>query len=105
MKIKKNDTILVTKGKYKGKKAKVLKVFPKENRLIAEGINIVKRHRKPTKTDEKGKILEMPSPIFSSNVKLICKNCKKPTKIGTKIITKKGKEVKVRFCKKCKKET
>ena len=105
MKIRKNDIVLVTKGKYRGKTGKVLKVFPNENRLIVEGINIVKKHTRPQKAEEKGKILEIPAPVYSSNVKLICKACKKPTKISYKIVLKKEKEKKVRICKKCNKET
>jgi len=105
MKIKKDDTVLITKGKYRGKTGKVLKAIPKENRVIVEKVNIVKKHVRPRKTGEKGKVLEIPAPISVSNVKLICKKCKKPTKISYKIVLKKGKKVKVRICKKCGKET
>jgi len=105
MKIKKSDIVLVTKGKYRGKTGKVLKAIPKENRVIVEGVNIVKKHLKPRRTDEKGKILEIPAPIDVSNLKLICKKCKKSTKITYKIVLEKGKEKKVRICKKCGKKT
>ncbi len=108
MKIKKGDIVLVTKGKYRGKKGKVLKAIPKENRLIVEGVNIVKKHARPKKSGEKGKILEIPSPIFASNTKLICQKCKKPTKIGYLLKPdSKGKKKtkKTRICKKCGKET
>ena len=105
MKIRKNDTVLVTKGKYRGKKGKVLRAMPKQNQLIVEGVNILKKHAKPKKTGEKGKILEITGPIFISNVKLICKKCKKAVKTGYKFIVKKDKKVKVRICKKCGKET
>jgi len=105
MKIKKGDTVLVTKGKYRSKTGKVLRALPKDNRVIVEGVNIVKRHTRPRKTGEKGKILETPAPIYVSNIKLICKKCKKPTKISYKIVLKKGKKTKTRVCKKCGKET
>lgn len=105
MKIKKGDTALITKGKYRGKTGKILRALPEDDRVIVEGVNIVKRHTKPRKTGEKGKILEIPAPIYVSNVKLICKKCKKPTKISYKIVLKKGKKTKIRVCKKCGKET
>lgn len=105
MKIHKNDTVLITKGKYRGKKGKVLRSMPKQNQLIVDGVNIVKKHIRPQKSDEKGKILETPAPINTANVKLICKKCKKATKAGYKFATKKDKKIKVRVCKKCGKET
>ena len=109
MKIKKGDTVLITKGKYRGKTGKVLKAIPKENRVVVSGVNIVKKAVRPKREGEKGKILEIPAPIAVSNVKLICKKCKKATRIGYKIKSKvenqKLKRIKVRICKKCGKET
>lgn len=105
MKIKKDDTILVIKGKYQGKKGKVLRAMPKKNRAIVEGINIIKRHTRARKTGEKGKILAAPGPINISNIKLICKKCKKAVKVQYKIVLEKDKKVKKRICKKCGKET
>lgn len=105
MKLRKNDTVLITKGKYRGKTGKVLRVFIKENRIIVEGINLAKKSTRPKKEGEKGKILEIPSPIFVSNTKLICKKCKKPTRIGYKFIEKDGEKIKTRICKKCESET
>lgn len=101
MKIKKGDTVLVISGKYRGKTGKVLKAFPKEEKILVEGINIVKKHQKPKRSGEKGEIIQMPSPIHVSNVKLICKNCKKATRVGYKI--EQGQ--KIRICKKCGKNT
>jgi large subunit ribosomal protein L24 len=98
MKIKKGDTVLVICGKYRGKVGKVLKAFPKEKKILVEGVNIAKKHRKPRKAGEKGQIIEFSLPIDVSNVKLICPNCKKATRIGYKI----NKGNKERFCKKCK---
>ncbi len=97
MKIKKGDTILITSGKDRGKKAKVLEVFPKEKRIIAEGANIRKKHVKPKKTGEKGQIVQIPGPIDISNVKFICSKCGKAIKVGYKVVQKK----KFRICKKC----
>jgi len=97
MKIKKNDTVLIISGKDRGKKGKVLHVFPKDQRLLVEGVNMRKKHVRPKKSGEKGQIVESPSPLTVSNVKLICPKCAKPSRIGSKIIDKK----KYRMCKKC----
>jgi len=101
MKIKKNDTVLIISGKDRGKKGKVLEVFPKEGKLLVEGVNIRKKHVRPKKSGEKGQIVESPSPFFLSNAKLICFKCAKATRVGYKIIEKK----KHRICKKCGQET
>ena len=79
--------------------------MPQINHVVVDGVNIVKKHVKPQKTGEKGKIIQTPSPINVSNVKIICKKCKKPVKIRYKTILKKGTKVKIRICKKCGKET
>jgi large subunit ribosomal protein L24 len=97
MKIKKEDTVLIISGKDRGRKGKVLDVFPKSNTLVIEGINIRKKHVRPKKSGEKGQIVEMPGPMSTSNVKLICVKCKKATRVGYKIDGKK----KYRICKKC----
>ncbi len=97
MKIKKGDTVLIISGKSRGKKGKVLKVFPKENRILVEGANLRKKHQKPRKSGEKGQIISMPSPTPISNVKLVCPKCAKPARMGYKIVGKK----KFRICKKC----
>ncbi|XOB40422.1 MAG: 50S ribosomal protein L24 [Candidatus Nealsonbacteria bacterium] len=100
MKIKKGDTILIISGKYRGKKGKILKAFPKQGRIMIEGINLVKKHQKPKKTGEKGQIIEIPAPMDVSNVKLICPKCTKATRVAYKIIN----DRKYRICKKCGKE-
>jgi len=100
MKIKKDDTVLIISGKDKGKKAKVLKVLPKANKIMAEGVNIARKHRKPKSEREKGQIVEIPKPIHVSNVKLICPKCARPTRVGYKIVDKN----KFRICKKCQQE-
>jgi len=100
MKLKKGDQILIIKGKDRGRRGKIVKVLPKEQRVIIEGLNLRKKHIRPKKEGEKGEILEIPEPLNVANVKLICPQCKKPSRVGYK--TTKGK--KYRFCKKCKKE-
>lgn len=97
MKIKKGDTVLMIKGKDRGRKGKVIKAIPKENKVIVEGLNLIKKHIKPRREGEKGKVVQLPRPVFVSNTKLICPKCKKATRIGYKIL----KEKKYRFCKKC----
>jgi len=97
VKIKKGDQVLIISGKDRGRKGKVLKAFPKEKKILVEGINLRKKHQKPKKSGEKGEIIRVPGPINVSNTKLICPKCKKATKVGYKI--SKGK--KYRICKKC----
>lgn len=100
MRIKSGDTVLIISGKDRNKKGKVLEVFPKDNRLIVEGINIVKKHVRPKRSGEKGQRVEVPRPLNASNLKLICPKCKKATRIGYKLVEK-GREKRVRTCKKC----
>jgi large subunit ribosomal protein L24 len=97
MKIKKGDTALITSGKDRGRKGKVLEVFPKQSRILVEGMNLRKKHQKPKRSGEKGQIVEMPAPIHISNVKLICPKCGKAGRIKYKIIEGK----KYRICNKC----
>jgi large subunit ribosomal protein L24 len=98
MKIKKGDTVLVISGKWKGKTGKVLRAFPKEQKILVEGVNIVKKHLKPGGKREKGQIVEIEKPIHVSKVKLICPECKRPTRVGYEKVGDK----KMRVCKKCK---
>jgi len=97
MKLKKGDSVQVMSGKEKGKRGKISRVYPEDLRVVVEGINIKKRHRKPTKSGEKGQIIEKQNPIASSKVQLICPKCAKPVRLGYKIEGK----VKVRICRKC----
>lgn len=101
MKIRKGDTVEIISGKDKSKKGKVVKVLLKEDRIIVEKINIIKRHKKKTGKDkEPGGILEYEAPINISNVLLVCPICSRSTRIGYKV-DKEGN--KTRVCKKCKK--
>jgi|SRR3989338_7375624 len=100
MKIKKGDNIIVLKGKDKGKKGKVQKAFPKEGKLIVEGVNMRKKHLKPKRAGEKGQIVQLAGLMSVSNVGLVCPKCSKPARIGFKMQGSK----KYRFCKQCKAE-
>lgn len=109
MKIKKGDTVLIISGKDRGKKGKVLEVFPKEKRLLVEGINLRKKHTRPKREGEKGQIVELALPIPISQAKLICPRCQKATRVGYILKEEpqpglKGKKKKFRICKKCEKE-
>jgi len=97
MKIKKSDTVLIISGKDRGRRGKVLKVLPKEEKLVVEGINLRKKHLKPRRTGEKGQIIQFPAPLHISNIKLICSKCGKTTRVGYKMES----ERKQRICKKC----
>jgi large subunit ribosomal protein L24 len=97
MKIKTGDTVLIISGKDKDKTGKVIEVFSDDHRIMVEGINIVKKHVRPKRSGEKGQRVEVPRPFHVSNAKLICPKCKKPTRVGARIIEKR----KYRVCKKC----
>ena len=92
MKIKKDDTVLVITGKDKGKTGKVLKAFPKENRIIVEGVNIQTKHQK-ARQDIPAQIVKIEGPIDASNVMYYDKSAKKGTRIGYKI--ENGKKVRI----------
>ena len=94
--VKKNDKVKVIAGKDKGKEGVVEQVFPKEQRVIVKGVNIVKKHQKPTNTKPNGGIVEVEAPIHVSNVTLLDPSNNKPTRIGHKVVDGK----KVRFAKK-----
>ena len=86
--IKTDDQVLVTSGKDRGKRGKVLRVEPKKNRLYVEGLNIIKRHQRPTQTSraqQVGGVIEKEGPIHISNVMLIDPNDNKPTRVGVEI--------------------
>lgn len=71
MNIKKGDTVLIMTGKDKGKKGAVIKAFPKEDKVVVEGLNMVSKHRRPRKSGEKGQTLKIAMPIHVSNVKKV----------------------------------
>lgn len=97
MKLKKGDQILIAKGKDKGKSGKISRVLPKENKILVEGLNLKKKHVRPKKSGEKGKIVALASFFSAANARLICPKCKKATRIGYQMIDK----IKKKICKKC----
>lgn len=95
--VKKGDTVLVIAGKDKGKTGKVLNAMPSENAVVVEGVNIVNKHKKPRNAQEKGGIVKLENKIDVSNVQVVCAECKKATRVATKV--ENGKTVRV--CKHC----
>ncbi len=98
LRIKKGDRVLVRSGKDKNKKGKVIAAYPGEGKVKVEGVNIIKKHAKPTQKVKQGGIREMEAPIYASKVVLICPECSQPTRVS-KAKTVKGEPV--RSCKKC----
>lgn len=96
--VKRGDTVVVISGKDKGKKAKVLVALPQEGKVVVEGVNINKKHKKPGNNMQQGGIINQESAIFSSKVMLWCERCKKGVRLGHRILDDKSK---VRYCKSC----
>ena len=84
MKLKKGDNVIAVAGKDKGKKGKIIRVIPKENKVVVEGINILKKHQRPRKSGEKGQIMKIAMPIHASNVMVLDPKTDKPSRIGKK---------------------
>ena len=98
-KIKKNDIVKMLIGKDRGKTGKVLSVFPKKERALVQGLNMVKKHTRKTKDDQQGGIIEKERPVSISNMMVVCQKCNKAARIG---FNKLSDGTKVRICKKCK---
>ncbi len=98
MKIRKNDSVLAIAGKDRGKKGKVRFAYPKDNKVVVGGINLIKRHTRARATARQAGIIEQEAPISVSNVMLICSRCNNPTRVGFRFLED-GK--KVRICRSC----
>ena len=96
MTVKKGDNVVVISGKEKGKQGKVLEVFPEENRVLVDGVNIVSRHQKARNQQEKSGIVKKSAPVDASNVMVVCPACGKATRVHHKEIN--GKKVRVCKC-------
>ncbi|MGQ9630321.1 MAG: 50S ribosomal protein L24 [bacterium] len=96
--VKRDDRVIVLSGKEKGKSGRVLRVFPKEQRVLVEKLNMVKRHSRPRSQTDQGGIIEKEAPIHISNTMVICPRCGEPTRVGRRILEGVGS---VRVCKKC----
>jgi len=96
--VKKGDLVMVIAGKDRGKSGRIIRVIPKEQRVVVERINLVKKHLRPSPATGQGGIVEVEAPIHISNVMPICPNCNNPTRVGRKILED---GTKVRICKRC----
>ncbi len=96
--IKRDDVVRILTGKDKGKTSKVMAVIPDHERVIVEGVNMVKKHVRPRRQGEKGQRVSIAAPLHVSNVQLVCPQCKKPTRVGIS----RANDLRQRVCKKCK---
>ena len=96
--VKKDDLVMVVAGKDKGKSGKVLRVMPDKGRVLVENLNLIKRHTRPSRTNNEGGIIEKEALIALSNVQLLCQGCDTPARTGLNVLEDGSK---VRFCKKC----
>jgi large subunit ribosomal protein L24 len=97
--IRKNDNVVVTTGKDRGKRGRVVRLEPEKNRLVVEGVNMIKRHTRPNpQKNVKGGVVEREAALHASNVQLVCPECGKPTRLGSRFL---GDGRKVRICRKC----
>ncbi len=95
--IRKNDTVMVIKGRDRGKTGKVLRVLPGTGRVVIERLNIVKRHSKPRGTASPGGIVEKEAPLAVSNVMVMCDRCNAPVRIAIKVAAGTA----TRVCRRC----
>ncbi|MCL5292845.1 MAG: 50S ribosomal protein L24 [Actinobacteria bacterium] len=96
--VKKGDRVEVITGKDKGKRGKILRAIPDKERVVIEGVNLIKRHSKPTQKNPQGGIVEREAPLHVSNVMVVCSSCNQPTRVGHRL-SEEGR--KVRVCRKC----
>ncbi len=96
--VRKEDNVLIMKGKDRGRSGTVRLVIPEDNRVIVTGINIVKRHMRPRGPQQPGGIVEREAPIALANVRPLCPSCDKPVRVGFRVLAD---DRKVRYCKKC----
>lgn len=97
LRIKTGDIVRVLRGRDRGKQAKIMAVFPKEGRVLVEGINMVFRHVRPRRAGEKGQRVQVAAPVNAAIVQLMCPQCKKGTRVGLRREDNK----RLRVCKQC----
>lgn len=95
--LKRDDRVIVLAGKEKGKKGKVLKSVPEKGGVVVEGLNLIKRHTRPSQKNPKGGIIMREATIPASNVQLVCPSCSEPTRVRRERTA----DGLVRYCKKC----
>ena len=94
----KGDEVVVLSGKDKGKRGKIQRVFHREGKVLVEGVNLVKKHARPTKDNPQGGVIDKPMPLSASKVMLVCGGCGRPVRIGR---DRNPDGTLVRICKKC----
>ncbi len=99
--LRKGDMVEVTGGKFSGKRGKVLRVVPSDARAIVEGVNIVKRHVKPSRKVPQGGIVPKEAPIPVARLMIVCSRCGEASRVGHRYL---GDGTKVRYCKRCKEQ-
>ncbi|CAM3582188.1 50S ribosomal protein L24 [Marinicrinis lubricantis] len=92
--VKKEDTVMVITGKDKGKKGRIIAAYPRQNRVLVEGVNMVKKHARPSQQNPQGGIITQEAPIHVSNVMLVDPKSGQPTRVGYKVLDN-GKKVRV----------
>lgn len=97
MKIKTNDKVKVVRGKDSGKEGKVIQVFGSENKVVVEGVNLMKKHARSRKSGDKGQVIELSAPLRVENVMMLCPRCNRTARVGYKMDGDKKKRV----CHKC----
>lgn len=85
MKIRKGDNVIVIAGKDRGKTGKVVRAFPARSKVLVEGVNMAKKHQRPTKQNQKGQIVDVTMPVHVSNVQIVDPKTDKPTRVGYKV--------------------
>lgn len=98
MQIRKNDSVMVISGKERGKTGKVLRVNPRDDAVIIERVNVVKRHTKPRGPQQSGGIIEKEAAIPASNIMIMCDKCNAPVRMGRRVLADGNK---VRVCRRC----
>ncbi len=98
MKIIKGDTVKIISGKDRGKTGTVLHAMPSTDRIVIDGLNLVKKNSRPKRQGEKGQVVMVPRPLAAAKAMVMCGSCKEPTRVGYRVEGSR----KVRYCKKCK---
>jgi len=99
IRLQRNDHVVTISGRDRGKKGKVLKIFPKSLRAIVEGMNMLTKHQRPTRDNPKGGMIRREGTVHISNLKFVCPRCNKSTRVGYTMLADMTKK---RICKRCK---
>ena len=98
MRLRSEDTVLVIKGRDRGKQGRIQQVFPRNGKVLVDGVNIVSRHTRAASGVRQGGIIQKELPIQAANVMLVCTHCNRPTRLGARFLAD---GTKARTCKRC----